>query len=235
MIVNISGYRFIPLQNVEAWRERFYALFAPYVLKGTIVVSPEGVNIMLAGETHMIDSWIDAFHAIPEFAGLAFKRSLSDTLPFKRLLVKIKPALVPGAVDPLREPAPSLTPLELKRWYQEGKDFVIIDTRNDYELEAGKFKNAVDMHLHEFKEFSERIKTLDPALKNKPAVLYCTGGIRCEKAAPIAAKAGFKEVYQLEGGILKYLELCGHDFYEGDCFVFDERRSIDERLIEAVE
>ena len=142
------------------------------------------------------------------------------------MMNKIKAALVPGNFDPLAHKAPSITPAELKRWYEMGTDFVIIDTRNDYELEAGKFENALDIHLHEFKEFPDKIAPLPDTVKQKPVVLYCTGGIRCEKAAPLAQLAGFKEVYQLEGGILDYFKECGRDFFEGDCFVFDERRTV---------
>ena len=233
MIVNISGYRFVSLQNLETWQASLRNLCASFNLKGTIVVSEEGVNIMLAGTQDSIDGWIKCFHDISEFSALEFKFSQSESIPFKRLLIKIKAVLVPGDVNPSVDTAPNITPTELHRWYQEGRDFTIIDTRNDYELEVGKFKNALDIHLHEFKDFPEKIAGLDPSIKDKPVVVYCTGGIRCEKAAPLALQAGFKEVYQLEGGILKYFETCGSDFFEGDCFVFDERSALNPKLDEA--
>ncbi len=226
MITNISGYRFVSLHDLEHWQALCQQKCLDLDLKGTVVWSTEGINIMLAGSETAIADWISWLHGFPEFAGLTFKYSHSETLPFKRMLNKIKAALVPGEVDPLVHSAPALAPKTLREWYASGKDFVIIDTRNDYELEAGKFKNALDIHLHEFKEFPQKIAALSDDIKNKPVVLYCTGGIRCEKAAPLAELAGFKEVYQLEGGILEYFKDCGHDFYEGDCFVFDERRTL---------
>jgi UPF0176 protein len=226
MITNISGYRFVRLDNLNHWQSIGQQQCLDLDLKGTVVWSQEGINIMLAGSEPNIQAWIEWLHTFPEFAGLTFKWSHSATIPFKRTMNKIKAVLVPGQVDPLLHPAPAIAPKQLREWYANGKDFVIIDTRNDYELEAGKFKNALDIQLHEFKEFPEKIAALPEAIKNKPVVLYCTGGIRCEKAAPLAEQAGFKEVYQLEGGILEYFKDCGQDFYEGDCFVFDERRTL---------
>ncbi len=226
MITNISGYRFVHLTDLSNWKAACHEQCTALSLKGTVVWSKEGINVMLAGREDDIASWIDWLCQFPEFAGLRFKFSFSETFPFKRMLNKIKSALVPGNVDPLVHTAPALTPLELKRWYETGKEFVIIDTRNGYELETGQFENALDLGLHEFKEFPEKIAALPDSIKAKPVVLYCTGGIRCEKAAPLATLAGFKEVYQLEGGILDYFKDCGHAFYEGDCFVFDERRAI---------
>ncbi len=226
MITNISGYRFVHLSDLLHWQAICQQKCLELNLKGTVVWSPEGANIMLAGLDSSISAWIQWLQAFPEFAGLTFKFSLSETVPFKRMMNKIKTALVPGNVDPLIHTAPAIPPQTLRDWYATGKDFIIIDTRNDYELAAGKFKNALDIALHEFKEFPEKVAALPEDIKNKPVVLYCTGGIRCEKAAPLAELAGFKEVYQLEGGILEYFKDCGRDFYEGDCFVFDERRKV---------
>ncbi len=230
MISNISGYRFVALQDLENWQAFFRETCDAHALKGTVAVSPEGINVMLAGAKDALLSWIATVQTHPEFANLAFKWSASADIPFRRMLVKIKSVLLRGDVNPALTPAPSISPKTLKAWYETGKDFVIIDTRNDYELEAGKFQNAMDIHLHEFNEFSQKIAALPEDLKQKPLVVYCTGGIRCEKAAPLALKAGFKEVYQLEGGILKYFEECGNAFYEGDCFVFDERSALDAQL-----
>ncbi len=230
-MLNISGYRFVSLTALEAWQSACREVCTHLGLKGTVVWSPEGINVMLAGPSEMIHSWINWLHQFPEFSGLAFKFSKSVSWPYGKMLVKIKTELVRGAVDPIQEPAPALSPAELKRWYETGKDFVIIDARNHYECERGKFKNALDLHLEAFNTFYEKVSGLEDPIKEKPVVVYCTGGIRCEKGAPLARKAGFKEVYQLEGGILKYFEDCGHAFYEGDCFVFDERTAVDERLL----
>lgn len=229
-MINISGYKFVPLTMLENWQMHCHAICQDLALKGTVVWSPEGINIMLAGEDHAIHSWINWLKAFSEFGDIEFKFSESATQPFGKMLVKIKKALVPGEVNPLVDSAPALKPAELKRWYEEQKDFVIIDTRNHYEIKLGQFKNALDIGLETFSEFPEKIAALPEEIKQKPLVVYCTGGIRCEKAAPLAKKAGFKEVYQLEGGILKYFEECENAFYEGDCFVFDERIALKKDL-----
>lgn len=231
LTTNIAGYLFVGLTELPAWQAQCKAFCATQALKGTVVFSREGVNIMLAGDKPAIQAFVTWLKAFPEFNSIEFKYSHADFIPFKRMYVKIKPALVPGRVNPLVETAAHLSPQELKRWYDENRDFVIIDTRNDYELKLGKFEKALDIHLDEFKNFEEALQNVDEALKAKPAVFYCTGGIRCEKAAPIAKKAGFKEVYQLEGGILNYFKECGGAHYQGDCYVFDERVALTPELI----
>ena len=228
-MINISGYQFVPLTQLENWQGLCHDKCQALQLKGTVVWSPEGINVMLAGTRTSIHAWITWLHQFPEFSGIEFKFSESSHQPFGKMLVKIKQELVRGGADPFTEPAPSIKPNELKSWYEQNKDFVIIDTRNDYELSVGKFKNALDIHLEMFNQFPEKMAALPESIKQKPVVVYCTGGIRCEKAAPLALKAGFKEVYQLEGGILKYFQECGKAFYEGECFVFDERSAVDEK------
>lgn len=229
-MLNICGYKFVQLNDLQTWQETCRVRCIALGLKGTVVWSTEGINIMLAGEPEAIQAWISFIKSFQEFADLEFKFSESTEQPFGKMLVKIKKALVPGDVNPLVDLAPTIKPKDLKAWYENHKDFVIIDTRNTYELSAGKFENALDIKLETFSEFPEKIAALPDEIKQKPVVVYCTGGIRCEKAAPLALKAGFKEVYQLEGGILKYFEECGQAFYEGDCFVFDERRAVDKKL-----
>ncbi|MDO8953710.1 MAG: rhodanese-like domain-containing protein [Gammaproteobacteria bacterium] len=230
-VVNISTYKFVPLDNLELMQEAIRAKLIELNLKGTVVLSLEGINIMLAGAPEMINGFAAYLHADSRFLDMQFKKSLSETQPYKRTLVKIKNCLVPGAdwVNPAETKAPSLSPEQLKNWIEEGKDFYLLDTRNDYEVESGSFDNAVDLKLEQFKQLPERIQMAELD-KNKPVVMFCTGGIRCEKAAPVALQAGFKEVYQLEGGILNYFEKCGTAHYHGDCFVFDERRGVDAGL-----
>ena len=225
-ITNVAGYFFTPLDALEVWQSAAREFCQGKALKGTLVFSPEGINVMLAGAAAAIDAFVIWIASFSEFQGIEFKYSYSDFVPFKRMYVKIKAVLVPGSVNPLHESAPNLAPQELKRWYDAKKDFIIIDTRNDYELVTGKFDAALDLHLHEFNNFEAALQQLDPALKDKPVVFYCTGGIRCEKAAPIAKKAGFTNVYQLEGGILNYFKECGSAHYQGNCYVFDERLAL---------
>lgn len=230
-VVNISTYKFVELNNLETMQAAFKTKLEELSLKGSIVLSSEGINIMLAGSRSAVDGFAAFLKSDSRFADMQFKESLSDSQPFKRIYVKIKKCLVPGAdwVNPAKFTAPALPPTQLKQWLDEGRDFYLIDTRNDYEVETGTFDKAVDLQLTEFKQLPEKIKTVELD-KSKPVVMFCTGGIRCEKATPVAMEAGFKEVYQLEGGILKYFEECGSAHYRGDCFVFDERRGVDPSL-----
>jgi predicted sulfurtransferase len=230
-IVNISTYKFVKLDHLVEMQETYKNKLIELNLKGTVVLSHEGINIMLAGSREAIHAFGTFLRADVRFADMRFKESLSDNQPFKRIFVKIKNCLVPGAdwVNPAEFTAPAMSPEQLKQWLDEGKDFYLLDTRNDYEVDMGTFNGAVDLKIEQFKELPAKIAEagLDP---NKPIVMFCTGGIRCEKATPVAIEAGFKEVYQLEGGILNYFERCGNSHYHGDCFVFDERRGVDPAL-----
>jgi len=172
-------------------------------------------------------------HDDPRFADLRFKRSVSAYQPFDRMLVKIKKEIitmrVPG-VDPARQRAPVVAAKELKRWLDEGRDVVLLDARNAFEVDAGTFDNAVDLQLSSFGQFADAADRLDPSLKEKTIVTFCTGGIRCEKAAPVLIGKGFREVFQLDGGILQYFEECGAAHFKGRCFVFDQRVALDGNL-----
>ena len=233
LVVNISSYHFVTLYNTRTMQIELQEFCAALKLKGSIMLSQEGINLMLAGTEANINQFCQALKANERFKDMAFKRSFSATQPFKKLLVKCKAHLVPGMAEirPDRgDVAPNLAPKTLKQWYDEGKDFIIIDTRNDYELQHGTFNNALNLHIEQFGEVPAKLAALDEATKAKPVVLFCTGGIRCEKAAPMAKKLGFKDVYQLEGGILNYFEQCGNEHYHGTCFVFDERVALDNNL-----
>ncbi len=203
-------------------------------LKGTILLATEGINGMLAGPTEKIDSFV-AF--LQEKTGITItnmKVSYSQEIPFLRAVVKIKPVIVaqPGntPIDLSKDSAPSISPEELNRWIEEGKKMIILDTRNDYEYEAGKFKNSTHLGTKHFRDFEDDLKKVPEDWKNTPIITFCTGGIRCEKAAPLMLKKGFKEVYQLDGGILNYFKKVGRGYFEGNCFVFDERVTVNEEL-----
>jgi UPF0176 protein len=149
------------------------------------------------------------------------------------MLVKVKKEIiafgVPG-VDPARAPSPKLKPAELKRWLDEGRPLVLFDTRNSYEVRMGTFRGALAPPLWNFRDFPRAVAALPPELKARPVVMFCTGGIRCEKAGPYLASLGYRDVYQLDGGILKYFEEVGDAHFEGECFVFDERVGVDASL-----
>jgi len=232
-IVNHSAYRFTPLENLPALRERLRTVGLEARLKGTILLSPEGINLFVAGARAGVEHLWAELRALPGLADLEPKESLSAAQPFRRLLVKIKKEIIAfgvSEVDPARRPAPRLAAKTLKQWLDEGRPVVLLDTRNDYEVAAGTFRGAVPIGIGHFRHFPSATKRLPEVLKDQPVVTFCTGGIRCEKAAPYLQQAGFKQVFQLDGGILKYFEECGGAHYEGTCFVFDERGGVDARL-----
>ncbi len=233
-IINISAYKFIPLFDTEFLQNFFYERLGQIGLKGTVIFSFEGINIGLAGTQEQIDLFDQFLKSQEKFKDIIFKTSPSDKSPFGTLKVKIKNQLVPGGDSrscPLNISAPRISPQELKSWYESGRDFVLIDTRNDYEYEIGSFENAIHYDLVQFKEIENFFKNTAPEILNKPVVTFCTGGIRCERGAPLAKVSGFKEVYQLDGGILNYFKECGDAFWRGNCFVFDDRRAVTPELL----
>ena len=228
-ILNVSAYHFVKLYNTVCLKDDFYPLCRKLKLTGTIVLAFEGINLMLAGEKANIQRFCAELKKDPRFSSMRFKASTSDKQPFKRLKIKLKAKIVPGLPDfnPVDTPAPYLSAKELKQWLDEGRDFILLDTRNAYEIKHGSFKSAQHLNSRTFNQFLADMEKMDADAKSKPIVTFCTGGIRCEKAAPMALMAGFNTVYQLEGGILSYFEQCGMTHFAGTCFVFDERRAID--------
>jgi UPF0176 protein len=236
-IVNYSAYRFTPFaaEDLVPLRDRLRALAAELGLRGTILLATEGINLFVAGPRPAAEKLLADLRTLPGLADLAPKESLSTERPFNRMLVKIKKEIIAFGVegiDPARAPAPRLEARTLKQWLDEGRPVTLLDTRNDYEVKLGTFKNALVPHIDHFRDFPAAVAKLPAALKHQPVVTFCTGGIRCEKAAPLLAREGFEQVFQLEGGILKYFEECGGAHYEGDCFVFDRRVGVDPQLRE---
>lgn len=237
-VLNLSAYRFAPFsaEELPALRERLLTLTRDELkLRGTILLSTEGINLFVAGPRAATDVLLGELRALPGLADLAPKESLSAEQPFNRMLVKIKKEIIAFGVegiDPARAPSPRLEARELKRWLDEGRPVTLLDTRNDYEVKLGTFKNAVVPHIDHFRHFPEAVRRLPEELKKQPVVTFCTGGIRCEKAAPFLEREGFEQVFQLEGGILKYFEECGGAHYDGECFVFDRRVGVDPELRE---
>lgn len=232
-IVNVAAYKFVRLDELPRRRDRLRTLCRELGLGGTILISPEGINLFLAGERAAVDSVLSTLRRDPLLADLDVKESLSHAQPFRRMLVKVKreiiPCSIPG-IDPASAASPKIAPQQLKRWLDEGRPVTLLDTRNDYEIEEGTFRGAIDLKLKHFRHFAEAAQQLPGELKDCPVVIFCTGGIRCEKAGPLLEREGFREVYQLNGGILKYFEECGEEHWEGDCFVFDERIAVDPQL-----
>ena len=232
-ILNIAAYRFVALDHLPQLRAALKARAVELGLKGTILLATEGINLFLAGPAARVEAFLQTLQADARFAGVDIKRSWSAGQPFRRLLVKIKREIVSmhrPEVDPRETPAPRLAPQELKRWLDEGRAVVLLDTRNQFEVELGTFDNTLSLGLKSFSDFPGATPALPEALKDRPIVTFCTGGIRCEKAAPWLIRQGFRDVYQLDGGILNYFEKCGGAHFRGACFVFDERVALDPGL-----
>jgi predicted sulfurtransferase len=236
-VLNIAFYLFFDLKKFLEFRRKLKTVCAEFNLKGTILVSSEGINGTLAGEEADIRKFQEFLRQ--ELTGLdlatqvEFKESYSDFIPFQKLMVKLKKEIIPlgnAEIQPAVFTAPRLKPAELKQWLDEGRDFELLDTRNEYEIEHGTFSRATRLGLRHFRTFPEKLKALPEEKKKKPLVMFCTGGIRCEKASVAALQQGFDEVYQLDGGILKYFEECGGSHYDGGCFVFDERVALNSKL-----
>lgn len=236
--LNLAFYRFFDLgqEALPALRAQLLDLGLKHELKGTILIAPEGLNAFVAGARERIASFrLELVVLVPQLAGVDMKESVSDHQPFSRMLVRIKKEIITMGrpdVSPARFTGPRLSARELKTWIDEGRELVFLDTRNDYEVRLGTFESAIDLKLKTFRQFPERILELPAELKEKTVVSFCTGGIRCEKASALLLKEGFKNVYQLDGGILKYFEEVGGTHYNGECFVFDHRVALDSCLRE---
>jgi UPF0176 protein len=234
-VTNISTYRFAELSGLKDLRESLIADCKAWELKGTILLSTEGINLFVAGAAESIDQLLGKLRAIPGLEGLEPKISISDKQPFNRMLVRLKKEIISFGIESIRPAnytSPKLPAAELKRWLDEGRPVTLLDTRNDYEVKLGTFKGALVPHINTFREFPSAVRKLPEELKNQPVVMFCTGGIRCEKAGPFMEQEGYRNIYQLDGGILKYFEECGGDHYEGECFVFDQRVGVDPGLRE---
>jgi UPF0176 protein len=232
-ILNIAAYRFVALDHLPELRAELTACCKALGLKGTVLIAGEGINLFLAGAALNLETCLSTLRADARFAGIEVKRSWSATQPFKRLRVKIKREIVTlrrPEIDPARSPAPRLAPQELKRWLDDGRDLVLLDTRNQFEVDVGTFEDTLSLALKSFADLPRATPALAERARDRTIVTFCTGGIRCEKAAPWLISQGFREVYQLEGGILNYFEQCGGAHFRGECFVFDERVALDANL-----
>ncbi len=235
---NVAAYHFVNLDDLAAWRASIFDQASTRGFKGTVLLSTEGINLFLAGDKAQLDNFLKWLRSFPPFAALEVKGSESDTVPFKRLKVKIKNEIIRmnhPAIQPQSGRAPAVDAKTTERWIAQGHDdegrpIVLLDTRNDFEVQAGTFKGAVSWQLSRFTEFPQAAQAHADELKDKTVVSFCTGGIRCEKAAIYMRSIGLDHVYQLDGGILKYFELTGGTGFEGTCFVFDERETLDPAL-----
>jgi UPF0176 protein len=235
VFINISTYLFVPLAGLAELREQLRAVCRAGDLKGTIMLSPEGINLFVAGTRVNIDMLLGTLRAVAGLENITPKESRSETQPFRRMLVKIKKEIIAfgvDGIDPATRTSKKISAKVLKQWLDEGKPLTLLDTRNDYEIKMGTFRGAVAAGISHFRHFPGAVQKLPANLKHEPVVMFCTGGIRCEKAGPYMEREGFENILQLDGGILKYFQECGGAHYEGECFVFDRRVCVDSALQE---
>lgn len=239
--LNVSAYKFVQLDALESLRAALRERCVAAGLKGTVLLSPEGINLFLAGAEAGLRGVLAWLAADARFSGLPVKESWSAEQPFNRMLVKIKREIITmkkPQIRPANERAPHVDAATLRRWLDAGRDdagreIALLDTRNAFEVQVGTFENAIDPQIRSFSEFPAKVRELAPVLEGKTVVTFCTGGIRCEKAVLYMQEQGFGHVYQLDGGILRYFEEEGGAHYAGDCFVFDRRVALTPALQEA--
>ena len=234
-VVNIAGYKFEPLENPVDLVRMYQQKCDELKLKGTMLISKNGINFSLAGTQQSTDTIIAFLEEDNRFLNIPLKVTYSETQPFRRMKVRLKKEIISLGrkdINPRELTGERISPQDLKNLLDNKEDVLVLDTRNEYETRVGKFENAIDLNLDTFRDFPKAIESLPEEYKDKQIVMYCTGGIRCEKASAVMMKAGFADVKQLEGGVLDYFKETGGAYWEGDCFVFDERVALDTELSE---
>jgi UPF0176 protein len=237
-ILNIAAYLFVSLDGLTELRTKMLDECNTRSIKGTILLTGEGINLFLAGKEKELREFLAWLRSDARFESIQVKESWSDEQPFKKMLVKIKNEIIRmnrPTIRPEKGRAHFIAPKKLQEWLDRGTDdhgrpVVMIDTRNSFEVEYGTFENALHFNIEKFTEFPEAIAARKEELADKTLVSFCTGGIRCEKSGLYMREIGMEHSYQLEGGILRYFEEVGSKHYQGSCFVFDEREALEPTL-----
>jgi UPF0176 protein len=234
---NLAFYKFVQIEDVETTAQAFENLVETLNIKGTLIFAGEGLNGYVAASPESAEQFIAYCRNDSRFADIEFKLSVSDFQPYNRMLVKRKKEIVTmgrTGIDPEHFTGKHVDGRTLKQWLDNGEEVILLDTRNDYETKLGTFKGAVVPDIKTFRTFPSWVEENFMQHKNKRVVTFCTGGIRCEKATAYMRQAGFDDVYQIQGGILKYFDqtqkMSGDNHYDGDCFVFDHRVAVNTRL-----
>ena len=232
--VTCAMYKFVALPHFESLRAPLLEAMTSNQIFGTLLLAAEGINGTVAGTREGIDNLLHWINQQPGLENIDSKESYDDKIPFYRTKVKLKKEIVTMGVegiDPKRTVGTYVKPEDWNDLISD-PDVVLVDTRNDYEVQVGTFKNAIDPKTTSFREFPEWSKNNLDAEKNKKVAMFCTGGIRCEKSTAFLKEQGFEEVYHLQGGILKYLEKVpeSESLWQGECFVFDNRVTVDHNL-----
>ena len=234
-IHNIAGYRFVNLEDRDELQTYYRSVCDDLGLKGTILLAPEGINFFLAGTERSAETFVNHLERDARFKNIPLKRSFTDYQPFNRMNVRKKSEIISVGMEDIKPSeftGDEILPEELKAMLDKGTPVHVLDTRNDYELRVGTFEQAIDLDIRTFRAFPEAISKLPESMKDEEIVMFCTGGIRCEKASAIMIDAGFNNVKQLKGGILGYFEAVGGAHWNGDCFVFDQRVAVNSKLEE---
>lgn len=231
-------YKFVALENYKEMRQPLHQVMEDNGIKGTLLLAEEGINGTVSGSREGIDTLLAYLNSDSRINPISFKESLHEEKPFYRTKVKLKKEIVTMGVQGIDPTKTVGTYVKPKDWNEliSDPEVLLIDTRNDYEIEIGTFQNAVNPNTETFREFPQYVKdNLDPE-KHKKVAMFCTGGIRCEKSTAYLKEQGFDEVYHLEGGILQYLEDVPKEdtMWEGDCFVFDNRIAVNHDLEKSV-
>ncbi|MDF2991083.1 MAG: putative sulfurtransferase [Microbacterium sp.] len=240
-VLNVSAYLFTRIDDPAALRGTLRRRAAAGGLRGTILLAEEGINLFLAGDADAVRAFVNDLRAEERFAALETKDSWSDTVPFGKLLVKVKKEIIRmdrPEVRPQDGRAPAVSPDTLRRWLDrgaddDGREVVLVDTRNAFEVDYGTFSGASDWRIERFTQFPDAASAHRDDLVGKTVVSFCTGGIRCEKAAIYLRGEGL-DAYQLDGGILGWFAAQGDAHWNGACFVFDGREALDAGLAPAL-
>ncbi len=226
MYTVILFYKYVFISDPTQLRDRLYSQCERLGLTGRIIVAKEGINATLEGTARAIDTFVKSFTQDVRFADIDVKTSESDGKAFPRLSVKVRPeivaSLLPPTIDPTKDTGSYMAPEELQERLARGDDLIIIDMRNDYEYERGHFKGSLNSGMDNFRDLPNVVERF-VHLKDKPVLPVCTGGVRCEKASAYLKAQGFKEVYQLKGGMHRYMEQYPEGAFEGELYVFDRR------------
>jgi UPF0176 protein len=234
-IANITGYKFTPIDDELLLRETILKYSTDLNLKGTVLISSKGLNFSVSGTKKNIDKFIVFIHSDKRFSDVDIKITYNEYQPFRKMLVRIKKEIISMGVEeinPFQFTGQKISPKELNNKLDNNEEIVLLDTRNEYEVRLGTFKNAIDLDLDSFRDFPEEIEKLREELNGKEVVMFCTGGIRCEKASALMLENGFENIKQIEGGVINYFKETGGKHWNGDCFVFDDRVALNKNLVE---
>lgn len=223
MVQILLFYKFVEVENPSEFRERHLEFCRELGIRGKVLVATEGINGSVSGTKEQTEAYKKELTSDAKFADVEFKEEEGLFHPFNKMVVKVKKEIIrlDKELD-MTKRGEYITPKEMLDIYERGEDVLILDTRNDYEFEVGHFKDAVKSPIGTFREFPEFVSKLEK-FKEKPVVMYCTGGIRCEKASAYMIEQGFKNVKQLHGGVIKFCQEFPNTVWEGSCFVFDDR------------